>query len=71
MEIELLAEVRTSGQYENIFTTNNIYSRYASADHISNPKVFNTAKTNIDIMARLEYLPTLTQVKNAHLFSLM
>ena len=59
MQIDLLPEIPPSGGYENIITAIDVFSRYAFAYPVSNPKAVNTAKVIIDIMTRHAYLPTL------------
>ena len=59
MQIDLLPEVPPSGNYENILTAIDVFSRYAFAYPVSNPTAVNTAKVIIDIMTRHAYLPTL------------
>ena len=44
MEIKLLTELPPSGVYENIITAIDVFSRYAFAYPVSNPKAVNTAK---------------------------
>ena len=59
MQIDLLPELPPSGDYENIITAIDVFSRYAFAYPVSNPTAVNTAKALIDIMKRHAYLPTL------------
>ena len=56
MEIDLLPELPRSGGYENIITAIDAFSRYAFAYPVSNPRVVNTAKVNLDIMTRQAHL---------------
>ena len=57
MQIDLLPEIPPSGGYENIITAIDVFSRYAFAYLVSNPKAVNTAKITIDVMTRHAYLP--------------
>ena len=59
MQIDLLPDVPPSGGYENITAAIDVFSRYAFAYPVSNPRAVNTAKIIIDIMTRHAYLPTL------------
>ena len=55
MQIDLLPELPPSGGYENIITAIDVFSRYAFAYPVSNPRAVNTAKVIIDIMTRHAY----------------
>ena len=59
MQIDLLPELPPSGDCENIITAINVFSRYAFAYPVSNPKAVNATKIIIDIMRRPAYLPPL------------
>ena len=59
MQNDLLPELPPSGGYENIITAIEVFSRYAFACPVSNPRAVNRAKVIIDIMIRHAYLPTL------------
>ena len=54
-----MLELPPSGGYENIITAIDVFSRYAFAYPVSNPKAVNTEQVIIDIMTRHAYLPTL------------
>ena len=58
MQIDLLPELPPSGCYENIITAIDVFSRYAFAYPVSNPRAVNTAKVILDIMTRHACLPT-------------
>ena len=59
MRIDLLPELPPSGGYGNIITAIDVFSRYAYAYPVSNPRALNTAKVIIDIMTRHAFLPSL------------
>ena len=65
MQVDLLPEMLPrGGGYENIITAIDIFSRYAFAYPVSNPRAVNTTKVIIDIMTRHAYLPTLIITDN-------
>ena len=59
MQIELLPELQPNGDYENVITAIDLFSRRALVYAVSNPSAVNTAKVIIDIMTRHTYIPTL------------
>ena len=68
MQIDQLPELPPGGNYENIITATDVFSRYAVAYPVSNPTAVNTAKVTIDIMTRHAYLPTLTLTDKGSVF---
>ena len=58
MQVDLPPELPQGGDYENLIIAIDVFSSYAFAYPISNPRAVNTAKAIIDVMTRLEYVPT-------------
>ena len=59
MQTDRLPKLPPSGDYENIITVIDVFSRYAFAYPVSNPTAVNTARVIIAIMTKHAYLPTL------------
>ena len=59
MQIDLLPKLPPNGGFEKIITAIHVFSRYAFAYLVSNPKAVSTAKVTIDNMTRHAYLPKL------------
>ena len=58
MQIDLLPNLPPSGEYENIITAMDVFSRYLFAYPVADASAANTAKVIIDIMTKHTYLPT-------------
>ena len=59
MQIDRLQKLPPRAVYENIIKAIDVFSLYASAYPLSNPRAFETAKIITDIMKRHAFLPTI------------
>ena len=59
MLIDLLPELEPGGDYENIITAIDVFSRYSSVSPIFYPRAVETAKVITDIMTRHAYRTTI------------
>ena len=58
MQIDLLSNLAPSGEYANIITAMDVFSRYLFAYPVTDASATNTSKVIIDIRTKHTYLPT-------------